>query len=41
MPVPVWPGQIGEKNYQRSMLEAYYKPWIDLTKNGVGVQCGE
>jgi len=41
MPVPVWPGQIGEKNYQRSMLEAYYKPWIDLTKNGVGVHCGE
>ena len=23
------------------MLEEYYKPWIGLTKQGVGVHCGE
>ncbi len=23
------------------MLEDFYKPWIDLAKQGVGVHCGE
>ena len=25
----------------QEMLETYYQPWIDLTKAGVGVHCGE
>ncbi len=41
MPVPVWPGQIGSKYYDRAMLEKFYQPWIDLVKQGVGVHCGE
>ena len=40
-PVPVWPGKIGEREFSRADLENYYQPWIDLTKKGVGVHCGE
>jgi endoglucanase len=40
-PVPVWPGTIEGKFYGRENLEKYYKPWIDLAKNGTGVHCGE
>ena len=31
----------GEKYLSRQMLEDFYKPWIELTKQGVGVHCGE
>lgn len=41
LPDPKWPGQVGDKYLDRPMLETYYKPWIDLTKQGVGVHCGE
>jgi aryl-phospho-beta-D-glucosidase BglC (GH1 family) len=41
MPEPKWPGQVGEKYLSREMLETYYKPWIELTNQGVGVHCGE
>lgn len=41
MPEPKWPGQVGEKYLSREMLETYYKPWIDLSKTGAGVHCGE
>src|ERR1019366_3943911 len=41
MPLPKWPGQVGDKYLDRSMLESYYKPWIELSKQGVGVHCGE
>ena len=41
MPVPTWPGQIGERNYSRQLLEDYYKPWGELVNKGVGVHCGE
>ena len=41
MPEPKWPGQIGEKNFNRQMLEDYYKPWGELVKQQVGVHCGE
>jgi endoglucanase len=40
-PVPVWPGKIGDREYSRKDLEAYYKPWIELVRSGVGVHCGE
>lgn len=40
-PEPKWPGQVGEKYLSRSMLETYYKPWIELAAQGVGVHCGE
>ena len=41
LPEPKWPGQVGEKYLSRRMLEDFYKPWIELTKQGVGVHCGE
>ena len=41
LPEPKWPGQVGDKYLDRSLLEAYYKPWIALAEQGVGVHCGE
>ena len=41
LPDPKWPGQVGNQYLSREMLESYYKPWIALTKKGVGVHCGE
>ncbi len=41
MALPKWPGQVGDQNLNRGMLEAYYNPWIELSKQGVGVHCGE
>lgn len=41
LPDPKWPGQVGDKYLGKAMLEQYYKPWIELTKKGVGVHCGE
>jgi len=40
-PVPLWPGQVGDKYLSRDMLENYYKPWIELAAKGTGVHCGE
>jgi aryl-phospho-beta-D-glucosidase BglC (GH1 family) len=41
LPEPLWPGKVGDKYLSRTLLEDYYKPWIDLAKKGVGVHCGE
>jgi aryl-phospho-beta-D-glucosidase BglC (GH1 family) len=41
LPEPKWPGQVGDRYLSRTLLEEYYKPWIDLAKSGVGVHCGE
>ncbi len=41
MPEPSWPGESNGKILNREMLENYYKPWIELTKQGHGVHCGE
>jgi hypothetical protein len=41
MPMPKYPGQVGNQYLDRAMLEKYYKPWIDLKNKGVGVHCGE
>jgi endoglucanase len=41
LPVPVWPGQVGDQYLSRAMLEKFYRPWLDLMKQGVGVHCGE
>jgi aryl-phospho-beta-D-glucosidase BglC (GH1 family) len=40
-PKPVWPGIIGSKEYNRKSLEEFYRPWIELAAQGVGVHCGE
>lgn len=40
-PMPVWPGVIDGKQFNRQSLETFYQPWIDLVKQGVGVHCGE
>ncbi|RIV23731.1 glycosyl hydrolase family 5 [Fibrisoma montanum] len=40
-PEPKWPGQVGQQYLSRAMLETFYKPWIDLVNQGVGVHCGE
>lgn len=36
-----WPGQVGDQYLSRAMLEEFYKPWIALKEQGVGVHCGE
>lgn len=41
LPEPKWPGQVGNQYLERSMLEKYYQPWIELAKSGTGVHCGE
>jgi endoglucanase len=41
LPEPKWPGQVGDRYLSRTILEDYYKPWIALRKQGVGVHCGE
>ncbi|WP_428667199.1 glycoside hydrolase family 5 protein [Runella sp.] len=41
LPVPVWPGQVGDQYLSRKMLEDRFKPWIDLKNSGTGVHCGE
>jgi aryl-phospho-beta-D-glucosidase BglC (GH1 family) len=40
-PTPVWPGIIDGKQFGREQLEEFYKPWIALVEQGVGVHCGE
>jgi endoglucanase len=40
-PTPLWPGTVGGRYFSRAMLEEYYKPWINLVKQGIGVHCGE
>lgn len=41
LPMPKWPGQVGDQYLSRAMLEAMYQPWIELAQKGVGVHCGE
>jgi endoglucanase len=41
LPTPVWNGKMGDQELNKSILETYYKPWIELSKTGVGVHCGE
>ncbi|MEO5976779.1 MAG: cellulase family glycosylhydrolase [Chryseolinea sp.] len=41
LPLPKWPGQVGDKYLSRTILEDYFKPWIALKDQGVGVHCGE
>jgi len=40
-PTPLWPGTVGGRYFSRATLEEYYKPWINLVNQGVGVHCGE
>ncbi|MEP7256794.1 MAG: cellulase family glycosylhydrolase [Flavitalea sp.] len=41
VPLPKWPGQVGNEYLGKEMLRKFYQPWIDLVKEGVGVHCGE
>lgn len=41
VPMPQWPGQVGNQYLSMAMLEEMYRPWINLIKQGVGVHCGE
>lgn len=41
LPEPKWPGQVGDQYLSKQMLTDFYKPWIDLMNQGVGVHCGE
>jgi len=34
---PTWPGH----GWDRARLEAFYQPWADLARFGIGVHCGE
>ena len=40
-PTPIWPGTIKGEKFDKARLEKYYEPWIELTKMGIGVHCGE
>jgi endoglucanase len=41
-PEPVWPGLVeGRRAWNRDALDAYYRPWVELKKQGVFVSCGE
>lgn len=40
-PTPLWPGTVGGRYFSRATLEEYYKPWIEMVNQGVGVHCGE
>jgi endoglucanase len=40
-PTPVWPGKIGGEQWDKSRLESYYQPWLELANSGFGVHCGE
>ena len=42
-PTPTWPTKLrdGSGMFGRKELEALYKPLGDLTKQGIGVHCGE
>jgi aryl-phospho-beta-D-glucosidase BglC (GH1 family) len=40
-PTPLWPGTVGGRYFSKAVLEEYYKPWLNLIKQGVGVHCGE
>ena len=33
-PMPVWPGTIDGKQFGRTQLEEFYKPWIELSQKG-------
>ncbi len=41
LPEPKWPGTVGDRYFNREMLEEHYAPWIDLVNQGIGVHCGE
>jgi aryl-phospho-beta-D-glucosidase BglC (GH1 family) len=40
-PTPVWPGTMNNEQFGKARLESYYRSWIELTKSGIGVHCGE
>jgi len=41
LPMPKWPGKVGDQELRREMLESFYAPWFEMVKQGVGVHCGE
>lgn len=41
LPVPKYPGLVGNQYLDRKLIENYYNPWIELVNKGVGVHCGE
>jgi endoglucanase len=41
LPLPKYPGQVGNQYLNRQLIEDYYKPWIGMLDKGVGVHCGE
>ncbi len=40
-PMPVWPGEIDGRQLGRADLEEFYRPWLEMVDQGVGVHCGE
>lgn len=41
LPLPKYPGQVGNQYFDRKLIENYYSRWIALKESGVGVHCGE
>jgi endoglucanase len=41
-PEPAWPGPQPDGLYwDKARLQAFYQPWLDLARQGIGVHCGE
>jgi len=41
-PEPTWPGALhGDQSWNRQALETHYEKWADITRQGIGVHCGE
>jgi len=40
-PMPVWPGTMNGESFGKDRLQKFYQPWIELSRSGVGVHCGE
>jgi endoglucanase len=41
VPAPTWPVKDNNEDWDRTRLEKFYAPWVDLARKGVGVHCGE
>ena len=41
LPDVKWPGQVGDRYLDKTLLEELYAPWIELKNKGIGVHCGE
>lgn len=41
LPEIEWPGNVNGTYRDKKFLEEFYRPWIELARQGIGVHCGE